>query len=205
MSIEALRREIISSAEKEREEILNEARKEAEKIINDAKEKAIKIVERKRAHIESQLKNKMEVAMAVKRLEGKRMVYEEIMKLFDEVRQRALAKLSELRNSGEYLNVVVKYIHKGVDSLNTTALRVYYPPDDEDFFKKNEGKIVKEVSKLVGKDIKIDFVKSDERFLGGVIIADSKDQVFYVSTFDGKLKSVFEDKLDVILNILRGG
>ncbi len=205
MSIEALKKEIISSAEKEKERIISEAKAEAQKILEEANERALRIIERKRAQIESELRNKKEVAVAVKRLEGKRMVYEQIMKLLDEVREKSLEKIRDIKNSDEYIDIISKYIVEGLKDLNLVEAKVLYSSSDADFFKENSKKISEKVSKLFGKKVKLEFEDSGENFLGGVIVSDFDEKVFYVSTFDGRLNSLFEERLDEILNILRGG
>ena len=205
MSIEALKKEIISSAEKEKEKIISEAKAEAQKILEEANERALRIIERKRAQIESELRNRKEVAVAVKRLEGKRMVYEQIMKLLDEVREKSLEKIRAIKDSDEYVDIISKYIVEGLKDLNIEEAKVLYSSSDADFFKKNSKKITEQVSKLYGKKVKLEFSDSGENFLGGVIVSDVDEKVLYVSTFDGRLNALFEERLDEILNILRGG
>ena len=205
MSIEALRREIISSAEKEKEKILNEAKAEAERIVEEANDKALKIIERKRSQIESQLKSRMEVSIAVRRLEGKRKVYEEIMSLIEMVRNETEKRLEQIRSSNEYLDIIVRFISRGVESLGTKKVKVYYSPLDKEFFEKNSDRIAKILKDKFGGELEISFLEFSERFSGGVIISDNTESTFYVSTFDGRMKNVFEEKLDMILNILKGG
>ncbi len=205
MSIEALRKEILSAAEKEREKILNEAKSEAQKIVEEANEKALRIVERKRQQIESELRNRREVVLAVKRLEGKRLVYEQIMKLIEEVRNEANKRLVQIKGSSEYLDIISKFIVKGLKELGVKEAKVFYSIGDEELFKNSSKQIVEQVSKRYGDKVKLEFVNSGENFLGGVILSDLDEKVFYISTFDGKLQSIFEERLDEILNILRGG
>ncbi|GEM_PF-795192 len=205
MSIEALRREILSSAEKERERIIREAKEEAEKIVREANEKALKIVERKRSQIESSLKSRMEVALAVKRLEGKRLVYEEVMKLFEETRREAEKRLEEVKKADRYKEIVLRFISRGIESIGGKEFKVFYSPSDKEFFDGYSKVLLKDLRNKYGDDLKIEFIEFGEKFMGGVIVSDPSSQIFYVSTFDGRLKNVFEEKLDVILNILRGG
>lgn len=205
MSIEALRKEIISSAEKEKDKIISEAKAEAQKIIDEANERALRIVERKRAQILSDLKNRKEVAIAVKRIEGKRMVYEQIMKLLEEVREKSLEKIMAIKNSDEYIDIISRYIAEGLKNLNIEKAKILYSSLDEEFFKKNSKIVIEKVSKLYGKKVELEFLDSGENFLGGVIVSDMDEKVFYVSTFDGRLNILFEEHLDEILNILRGG
>ncbi len=205
MSIEALRKEILSAAEKEREKILNEAKSEAQKIVEEANERALRIVERKRQQIESELRSRREVVLAVKRLEGKRLVYEQIMKLIEEVRNEANKRLVEIKGSSEYLDIISKFIVKGLKELGVKEAKVFYSIGDEELFKNSSKQIVEQVSKRYGDKVKLEFVNSGENFLGGVILSDLDEKVFYISTFDGKLQSIFEERLDEILNILRGG
>ncbi|HIE36669.1 TPA: hypothetical protein EYP83_00750 [Candidatus Geothermarchaeota archaeon] len=204
MSIEALRREILSTAEKEKIRILNDAEIEAKKIVDEANEKALSIIERKRAYIESELKNRREVAIAVKRLEGRRMVYEQLIKLLDEVRQGVLRELNKLRNSDDYLDIISRYIVEGLKELNIFEAKVLFSSLDKEFFDRNSKKITNNVIKMVGRDVKLDFIDSGQNFLGGVIVCDKEENTFYVSTFDGRLNRIFEERLDEILNILRG-
>lgn len=204
MSIEALRREILSSAEKEKIRILSEAEAEAKKIIDEANERALGIIERKRAYIESELRNKREVALAIKRLEGRRIVYEQVIKLLDEVRDGVLRELRELRSNDKYIDTISKYIVVGLRDLNIFEAKVLFSSLDKEFFDRNSIKINDKVAEIVGNDVKLNFIDSGYNFLGGVIVCDMEENIFYVSTFDGRLNLLFEERLDEILNILRG-
>ncbi len=198
MSFEALRKEIIESAEKEAEAILAEAREKAEKILREAEERAAAIKSRKRAEVESQLKTKMEVAKAVKRLEGKRLVYSKIMELINMVEDKSIEKLKSLRNNpSEYASIWKRFVEKGLSELGVDEAKIFYSSDDADFINSKE-------LKSALKGFNLEFVDSGERFLGGFIMSDPDEKVFYIATFDGRLREVMDKDLYVILNILRG-
>ncbi len=200
MSLEALRKEIISSAESEAEKILSEARAKAEEILREAEERATAIVERKRQEIEARMKAALEVSIAVKRLEGKKMVYTKIMELLDKVRMESRSRLEALKNSPEYAEFWKRFLARGVEELGVKKVKVFYSTLDSEFISKNGGDIASSL-----KDVEVEFVDSGERFLGGFVMSDEDEKVFYVATFDGRLNDVFEKELYEVMEILRGG
>jgi len=200
MSLEALRKEIISSAESEAERILAEARAKAEEMIKEAEERATVIIERKRQEIEARMKAALEVSIAVKRLEGKKMVYTKIMELLERVRLESRSRLEGLKNTPEYIDYWKRFLARGVEELGVNRVKVFYSSLDSEFVSKKGGEIASSLG-----DVEVEFVDSGERFLGGFIMSDMDEKVFYVATFDGRLNDVFEKELYEVMEILRGG
>jgi len=198
MSFEALRREILESAEKEANRILEEARSKAEKILKEAEDKAEAIKRRKRSDVEARLRNNMEVALAVKRLEGKRLVYMKIMELLRMVEEASVERLDDIRRDrSRYLPVIKNFIEKGFSELGVERAKMFYSIEDEDLIKSVDFK-----EAVKGFDLTL--VNSGERFFGGIIMSDVDEKVFYIATFEGRLREVMDRDLHIILDILRG-
>lgn len=206
MSLEALKNEILKSANSRKEEILKEAREKAEKIIEDAKEKAEKIVARKRESVIKNLSEKKKAALAVTRLEGKKKVMMkkgEIVKLvFDEVRK----KLSTFKKEEpkRYVDVITSYIIESLEGWSVDEVNIRVSKEDYDLIKKNLKKISDKVSDRVGRKIVINLLDEPVDILGGVVVSDKEDKVFYTNTFDSRLIRLYEEERDEVLNILFG-
>jgi len=206
MSLEALKNEILKSANSRKEEILKEAREKAEKIIEDAKEKAEKIVARKRESVIKNLSEKKKAALAVTRLEGKKKVMMkkgEIVKLvFDEVRK----KLSTFKKEEpkRYVDVITSYIIESLEGWSVDEINIRVSKEDYDLIKKNLKKISDKVSDRVGRKIVINLLDEPVDILGGVVVSDKEDKVFYTNTFDSRLIRLYEEERDEVLNILFG-
>jgi len=206
MSLEALKNEILKSANSRKEEILKEAREKAEKIIEDAKEKAEKIVARKRESVIKNLSEKKKAALAVTRLEGKKKVMmkkDEIVKLvFDEVRKKLLTFKKE--EPKKYVDVITGYIIESLEGWSVDEINIRVSKEDYGLIKKNLKKISDKVSDKVGRKIVINLLDEPVDVSGGVVISDKEDKVFYTNTFDSRLIRLYEEERDEVLNILFG-
>jgi len=205
MSLEALKREILGSANKRREEIIKEAREEAESIINEAKAKAEKIVSSKRESVIKELNEKKRAATAVARLEGRRKVSmakaEVVSKAFEEARRW----LTELKKTKRYIDVISNYIREALENLGVDEANIRVSKEDYDFIKSSFKDIESRVASNLGKKIKLKLLDDHVDILGGVVVSDVDDIQYYINTFDSRINRVYEEDLDRIMEILFGG
>jgi len=204
MSLEALKQEILKSAEVRRKEILEEAESEAEKIIAEAKAHAERIIEKKRESIVKDLMEKRKAAYAVARLEGKKKIMskrdEIVRKAFEEARR----KLIELKDSDKYLEILSKYIIEAIKELNIYKANLRVSRDDYDLISRNLVILEKKISREIKKKISLKLLREPVNIIGGVVISDEGDKIFYTNSFDSRLKRVYDEERDEILKILFG-
>jgi V/A-type H+-transporting ATPase subunit E len=204
MSLEALKQEILKSAEARRKEILEEAKSEAEKILAEAKARAERIIKKKRESIIKDLGEKKKAAYAVARLEGKKKVMckrdELVRKAFEEARKR----LIEIKDTDKYLEILAKYIIESLKELNIDRARLRVSRDDYELVNNNLKLLEKKVGEELNKKISLKLLKEYVNILGGVVVSDEEDKIFYTNTFDSRLKLVYDEERDDVLKILFG-
>ena len=203
MGVEELRKEILEEANKKVDEILSEARAKAEKIVKEAEQKAIHITEKKKGSVLKSLKEKEKSELAVARIEGKRMIQEKKWELIDLIFKKAVEKLKNYRASDKYFEETLPlYISKGIHSLNLNEALLMVNQDDLNFLKNKLKAIENNVSKKLGRKVKLALDDEPVRIIGGVIISSTDKNVFYNSSFDAKVSDAKEKLVIDILDML---
>ncbi len=200
MGIEELRKEILEEADKKVDEILSEAKAKAEKIVKDVEQKVSNITEKKKESVLKTLKEREKSELAVARIEGKRMIEEKKWELIDLIFKKAVEKLKNYRDNDKYFEETLPlYISKGVQSLNLDEVLLMVNQDDLNLLKNKLKTIENNVSKKLGKKVKLALDNEPVRIIGGVIVSSIDKNIFYNSSFDAK---VFDAKEKLVVDIL---
>ena len=206
MGIEELRREILEEAERKVNEILSEARAEADKIIRDAEEKARMIRLSREQEVRKRMEERLRSELSLARIEGKKLIVNTKWEVVDQVFKAAWERFTGFRGSKEYYgDFLPRMIALGVNKIGVDEVLIHVNKEDATRLKGLLGKLSKDVSKLVGRNIKIGLANDYLDIVGGVVVSDVEEKVYFNASFEALFNRAREELAVSIFELLFGG
>jgi V/A-type H+-transporting ATPase subunit E len=201
-SLETLRDQILKQAKEQASAVIEREQRIAEHDLEFAKEDVDKIKEQQKARIQSLVDIEKRKILASAEMESRRMLLEKKEELVSNIFAEAETKLEEMRGSKLYIDAVTKSIEKAVDNIGDNLI-VEFDERDKSIFKKDlTSSIESDISKAVGKNVKLEFRPSAENISAGVIIKSKDGRMIIDNTFSNLIKRLEEDIRGKVSEIL---
>jgi vacuolar-type H+-ATPase subunit E/Vma4 len=194
--------EILKQAKEQASAVIEREQRIAEHDLEFAKEDVDKIKEQQKARIQSLVDIEKRKILASAEMESRRMLLEKKEELVSNIFAEAETKLEEMRGSKLYIDAVTKSIEKAVDNIGDNLI-VEFDERDKSIFKKDlTSSIESDISKAVGKNVKLEFRPSAENISAGVIIKSKDGRMIIDNTFSNLIKRLEEDIRGKVSEIL---
>ncbi len=199
--IEVLVKEIHEAARLEIETILRKAEEEAQNILKEAKEKALRIREEKIKEIRRKVREKLLREYIKRKLELRREYLSFREKIIKDLLNEASNKISNIvKEKGEiYKKSLVNLIMEAISQINSNSIQIICKKDDKKVVEELIPQIKEIVRNKLKRDIKIEVITEDLKVLGGIIVYDKINEVYYNNTIDARLRKLEEEILPQIL------
>ncbi len=186
--INAFLNEIRRRTEEEINKILSEARSKAEEIKKSAEEEANRIFSHE-AHSRLMLLRRKILGQA--EIEGRHELIKAKNEILEKIYKRAKEMLSEIVEGKNpqvnYSDVLYNLIKEAIERMNEMEVIIEANERDMEFISKNIRRIEENLSKDLGKPIKITLSDEKANILGGVIIYSRDRRKVYYNTLEGRL------------------
>lgn len=202
-STEAIRKKIISEAEKTGQNIIEEAKSKAAELLAEARKKADEMKKSELEQIGEQMKNRSMQDLAEKKVAYHRRLQSQKSQIIDEVFDKAREKVLQYVRNIEYLVALKDMIMESVVALGGGKLRVSVNEADrrkvtEDLMKK----LSKAIQKETGNETELILDDAPLKTIGGVVVSTFDEQASIDNTFETRLERVKENakaELEAIL------
>ncbi|MEK7399070.1 MAG: V-type ATP synthase subunit E [Candidatus Poribacteria bacterium] len=201
-SLETLRDQILKQAKEQASAVIEREQRIAEHDLEFAKEDADKIKEQQKARIQSLVDIEKRKILASAEMESRRMLLEKKEELVSNIFAEAETKLEEMRGSKLYIDAVTKSIENAVDNIGDNLIVEFSEKDKSIFIKDLISSIESDISKAVGKNVKLEFRSSGENISAGVIIKSKDGRIIIDNTFSNLIKRLEEDIRGKVSEIL---
>lgn len=186
------KKNIISEAEEKAEEKKSEAREEAE-------EKAEEIIEEGKRKAEAETKKILSTA----RTKARRKKLEFKDKMSEEVFERAMKKLDELKDdNSKYRKIMKNLIIEGGISIEGGDLEVLIPEGDNILSEEDIQDIEEEINNSTGVESSIEVLENLEDSRGGAIVRKSDGTLQSDNTFEARMERMRDSLRTEIIEIL---
>jgi V/A-type H+-transporting ATPase subunit E len=201
-SLETLRDQILKQAKEQASAVIEREQRIAEHDLEFAKEDADKIKEQQKARIQSLVDTEKRKILASAEMESRRMLLEKKEELVSNIFAEAETKLEEMRGSKLYINAVTKSIENAVDNIGDNLIVEFGEKDKSTFIKDLISSIESDISKAIGKNVKLEFRPSGENISAGVIVKSKDGRMIIDNTFSNLIKRLEEDIRGKVSEIL---
>ncbi len=202
-STEAIRKRIISEAEKTGQEIIEAAKSKAAKILDEAREKADEMKKSELEQIKEQLRSGSRRDLAEKKVTYHRLAQSQKSQIIDDVFEKARETLLQYAKSDAYLEILENLIAESAADLGGGKLCVSVNLADR---KRTGDSSMKKLSKMVhektGKDTELVLNKESLRKAGGALVSTFDGQASVDNTFEARLERVKENATAELETIL---
>ncbi len=206
MGVEELRKEILEEAERKVKEILSEAKAEAEKILREAEERVAEIRRAKEDEARKRMEEKLRSELSLARIEGKKLIVNTRWELVDEVFRRAWERVESYVGSDEYYSdFLPRMVALGVSRIGFDEVKLHMNEADVGRVRGMLRRFAKEVSRHVGRDVKLSISNNPLRITGGVVVSDPDENVFFNASFDALFNRAREELAPDVFEVLFGG
>lgn len=186
------KKNIISEAEEKAEEKKSEAREEAE-------EKAEEIIEEGKRKAEAETKKILSTA----RTKARRKKLEFKDEMSEEVFERAMKKLDELKDdNSKYRKIMKNLIIEGGISIEGGDLEVLIPEGDNILSEEDIQDIEEEINNSTGVESSIEVLENLEDSRGGAIVRKSDGTLQSDNTFEARMERMRDSLRTEIIEIL---
>lgn len=185
MSIEELRKTVLSKAKKEAEEIVKQAMEEASRITEEAMKKKKEIVEQEKRKIYDTLKPEVRIDEA--KIQGKKIVLDVKREAIEEIYKAIEKRLNELtpeerkRSLENLLREALKELFESIE--NPTGIKLLVAPPDVEVAEQ----ILREKLQISQAE-----VRAYEGITGGVIVMCCNDEIRIDNSHEARLKIAME-------------
>jgi len=191
--VNALIEEIKRRAEEEIKKILEEAKKEADKIVEEAKEEAKRKFQHE-AHsrlllLRRRILGKAEMKGRHELLKAKEEILEKIKEIATE-RLKRIVEGSDPRVN--YHDILYRLIEEAAKGIDEPEIIIEANERDKEYLSVNIRRLEEQLSKSIGKPIKIRISDSVANILGGVIVYNRDRTKIYYNTLEGRLSETIE-------------
>lgn len=203
MSSETLKQEIRRTAAQNAEKVLADAKAEAARILAEAESQARAITERRVNESQKLLDQGERSEVAKARVEGARNLSTAEARVVEDAFREAESRVSSLPSSdpGRYKSVLTRFIEEAREQLGGATLVVVARGQDRE--------LVNEVLRGLprGGDLPECTMSADSlEARGGVIVHTEDMRVYYVNTFDSRLRRAREElRAKVVAAMFEGG
>jgi len=180
-------------------DIISEAIKKAKEIIESrktmAKDKARRMVEEEIFRKRSLELGAIEKKKRTELLKAKYEVINEIKKMAEE----KIMKIIRGENPQyDYYDILYNLIKRAIIDMEEDEIYIYANKRDTEFLKSKLKEIEQKISSELNRNVKLHIANENIECIGGIIVRNrSGNKVFY-GTLDGRLKTVFERKINYI-------
>ncbi len=180
-------------------DIISEAIKKAKEIIESrktmAKDKARRMVEEEIFRKRSLELGAIEKKKRTELLKAKYEVINEIKKMAEE----KIMKIIRGENPRyDYYDILYNLIKRAIIDMEEDEIYIYANKRDTEFLKSKLKEIEQKISSELNRNVKLHIANENIECIGGIIVRNrSGNKVFY-GTLDGRLKTVFERKINYI-------
>lgn len=186
--IKQITQSLEKEADEKKEKIIQEAKEKAEEkksaAHKEAEEEAEEIIEEGEREAESIVRRVLSSA----RTEARRKELEFKDSLSEEVFERAMERLKDLReDQEEYEETLVNLIRDGGISVGGGDLEVFILEGDNFLSEKQIEEIEKDISEQTGKDTSIELLEKLDRAFGGAVVRKSDGSLQCNNTFKARL------------------
>ncbi|HUW49033.1 MAG TPA: V-type ATP synthase subunit E family protein [Patescibacteria group bacterium] len=202
-STEAIRKRIISEAEKIGQEVVEEAKSKAAEILNEAGKRADEMKKSELEQIKKQMKNRSMQDLAEKTVAYHRRVQSQKSQIIDEAFEKAREKTLQYVKKTEYLETLKDLIVESAVGLGGGKLYVSVNQADR---KKATDDLMKKLSKVVqkktGNETELILDNDSLKAVGGAVVSTFDRQASIDNTFEARLERVIENakaELEAIL------
>jgi len=201
-SLETLRNQVLKQAKDQAITIVDREQRISERDMVFAKEDAEKIKEQQRAKIQSLVDTEKRKIMAAAEMEARRMLLDKKEELISRLFDEAETKLEEMRGSKLYIDVIDKSIENAVNVIGDDLIVEFGDKDKTVFVNDITSSIESNVSKAMGKKVKLQFRSAGDTISAGVIIKSKDERMIIDSSFTNLIKRLEEDIRGKVSEIL---
>jgi len=194
----------LSETSKFTEDILTAAKEKAQNIVTDAETETQRALEEAKTHLSREaddiIRNARTEAESVKRRQMSEVRHrlklqeqQEKSKILSEVLERTKKRIIEIADDeGKYFPYLVGFVESGIRELGIENVLIHFNAND--LKRIDKGKLEREVTKKLGKPVKIEWAKEPLETSGGVIISSNDGKTRIVNTLDQRFEAL-ESKL----------
>jgi V/A-type H+-transporting ATPase subunit E len=197
--IRALRREILSKAQSQAEDLTEEAKKEKEAARQQAEEKAQAIKEEILHSVQEEAASTKQQGVSAARLEAQRMLLARREELISQVFAEAQKRLTELRRSDAYPNVLRRLAVEAATGLGGGNLIVWANKEDTALL---SDECLAQVAQGLDRETTLRRGESSVEIDGGVIVERADGHMRYDNSFAARLERSKDELRSEVYHVL---
>ncbi|MDW8035013.1 MAG: V-type ATP synthase subunit E family protein [Candidatus Korarchaeum sp.] len=199
---EAIVRAILKIAEDRAEAIINEARRRANDIMESARREADHIIKSRREKLEREVRDEISRRRSAAEVEANQIILKAKKEIIESLIRSVQERLQRIADgedpSFNYREILKRYCIEGIKALGDKEVYLAGREKDIDL-------LMKISEELEREGIKARVDPKGLSIIGGVVVKDSRDERRYYNTFDGRLRSYAEKKMNYLVERIFGG